>query len=85
LRFCGVLCHGKGAQLSIMGELRGGRSGAIGGRVKGPAPTTIVERPPPGPARGSFPAPLWLVVALGAVLLALATYSLVRAWKRSAR
>ena len=79
------MSHGKGAQLSIMSELRGARSGAIGGRVKGPAPTTIVERPPPGPARGSFPAPLWLVVALGAALLLLAGYSLMRAWKRRQR
>ncbi|HKY40398.1 MAG TPA: hypothetical protein VJN18_30905 [Polyangiaceae bacterium] len=68
-----------------MSELRGGRSRAIGGRVKGPVPTTIVERPPPGPARGNFPAPLWLVVALGAMLLALSAYSLTRAWKRRAR
>jgi|RhiMethySRZTD1v2_1073278.scaffolds.fasta_scaffold1550561_1 hypothetical protein len=57
----------------------------MGGRVKGPAPTTIVERPPPGPARGSFPAPLWLVLALGTALLVLTGYSLLRAWKRRQR
>jgi hypothetical protein len=50
--------------------------------VKGPATTTIVERPPPGPARGRFPAPAWLVVALSAALLALAVVSLYRAYKR---
>lgn len=46
------------------------------------APTTVVERPPPGPARGQFPAPLWLVVLLSAALLCLAAYGLLRAWKR---
>ncbi len=68
-----------------MRELRGARSRAIGGRVKGPATTTIVERPPPGPARGRFPAPLWLVLALSFALLLLAGYGLLRAWKRRQR
>jgi hypothetical protein len=54
----------------------------MGGRVIKATPTTVVERPPPGPARGQFPAPLWLVVLLSAALLCLAAYGLLRAWKR---
>ena len=57
----------------------------MGGRVKGPATTTTLERPPPGPARGRFPAPLWLVVLLSVALLGLAAYSLARAWRRRQR
>ncbi|HEX3594150.1 MAG TPA: hypothetical protein VHU80_03585 [Polyangiaceae bacterium] len=30
---------------------------------------TVIERPPPGPARGRYPAPAWAVLALGAVLV----------------
>jgi hypothetical protein len=65
-----------------MGELRGGRSKAIGGRVKGPPPTTTLERPPPGPARGAFAAPPWLVALLSVALVALAGFALVRAYRR---
>jgi hypothetical protein len=57
----------------------------MGGRVTGPAPTTVVERPPPGLARGSLPAPLWLVVLLSATLVCFAIYVLVRAWRRRQR
>ena len=53
--------------------------------MKGPATTTLVERPPPGPARGPVPAPVWLVVLLSAGLLLFAGFSLVRAWKRRTR
>jgi hypothetical protein len=31
---------------------------------------TVIERPPPGLARGRYPAPAWAVLALGATLLA---------------
>jgi len=64
-----------------MGELRGGRSKAIGGRVKGPSTTTL-ERPPPGPARGAFAAPSWLVVLLSVALVALSALALVRSYRR---
>jgi hypothetical protein len=75
------LVHGKSAQLSIMGELRGARSGVMGGRVYGPA-TTIITRPPPGPARGSLAAPSWLVVALTLALIVLSSYALWRVYRR---
>ena len=29
----------------------------------------VVERPPPGPARGKYPASPWAIVALGATLV----------------
>jgi len=29
---------------------------------------TVIERPPPGLARGRYPAPAWAVLALGAAL-----------------
>lgn len=31
---------------------------------------TVIERPPPGLARGRYPAPAWVVLACGAALLA---------------
>ena len=53
----------------------------MGSRVKGP-PTTTLERPPPGPARGAFAAPTWLVAVLSVALVALAGFALVRAYRR---
>lgn len=53
----------------------------MGGRVKGP-PATTLERPPPGPARGAFAAPVWLVAVLSVALVALAGFALVRAYRR---
>ena len=53
----------------------------MGGRVKGP-PTTTLERPPPGPARGVFVAPSWLVALLSVALVALAGFALVRSYRR---
>jgi hypothetical protein len=52
--------------------------------VNAPA-TTLVERPPPGPARGLFPAPVWLVLALALGLAIGAGLSLGRAWRRRAK
>jgi hypothetical protein len=30
---------------------------------------TVIERPPPGLARGRYPAPAWVVLGLGAALV----------------
>jgi uncharacterized membrane protein len=30
---------------------------------------TVIERPPPGLARGRYPVPAWMVLTLGAVLV----------------
>jgi hypothetical protein len=57
----------------------------MGGRVKGPATTSIATRPPPGPARGSVPAPVWLVVALSVALVLLAGWALWRGLRRRQR
>ncbi|HLV64978.1 MAG TPA: hypothetical protein VKY73_04170 [Polyangiaceae bacterium] len=38
-----------------------------------PAPTVIVERPPPGLARGKYPGESWLVVVLAAVAVLIAS------------
>lgn len=38
--------------------------------VAAPTGTTVVERPPPGIARGRFPAPPWAVAVLAVVLVA---------------
>ena len=54
----------------------------MGARVKGPATTSIATRPPPGPARGSLPAPVWVVVALSVSLVLLAAYALWRGFRR---
>jgi hypothetical protein len=57
----------------------------MGGRVKGPATTSIATRPPPGPARGKVPAPVWLVVALSVALVLLAAFALWRSLRRRQR
>ncbi|HVY27653.1 MAG TPA: hypothetical protein VHB79_13960 [Polyangiaceae bacterium] len=46
------------------------------------APTTLLERPPPGPARGPVGAPVWVVVLVTLALVLLAALSLRRAWRR---
>ena len=51
----------------------------MGGRVKGPASTSIATRPPPGPARGGVAAPAWLVATLTVALLLVAAVALLRA------
>lgn len=53
--------------------------------MKGPATTTLVERPPAGPARGAVAAPAWVVALLSLGLLVLAAYGLVRAFRRRAK
>jgi len=68
-----------------MARLRGGSRKAIGGRVKGAPTTTIWDRPPPGPARGAFAAPTWLVALLSMGLVALAAFGLLRAYRRRAK
>ena len=40
----------------------GGDGGALAER-------TVIERPPPGPARGKVPVPAWAAAAIGAVLV----------------
>lgn len=57
----------------------------MGGSVKGPATTSIATRPPPGPARGSVPAPVWLVVTLSVALVLLAGFALWRGFRRRQR
>jgi hypothetical protein len=58
----------------------------MGGRVKGsaqaPETTSMTTRPPPGPARGSVPAPVWLVVALSGALLLVSVLLLWRNLRR---
>jgi hypothetical protein len=47
---------------------------------------TVVERPPPGLARGHFPAPAGVVAALGViVVIASASYMTARLRRRSKR
>jgi hypothetical protein len=59
----------------------GERSGA-----EGVGQQTVVERPPPGLARGHFVAPAGLVVALGVVVVVVATSVMaVRLLRRSKR
>jgi len=53
--------------------------------VKGPATTTLVERPPEGPARGIVPAPAWLVSLVSVALVCVAGLALTRAWRRRAK
>jgi hypothetical protein len=52
--------------------------------VKGPA-TTVVERPPPGPAQGSLPAPAWLVAALSLALALLAIFGVLKSFRKPRR
>ena len=48
-----------------------------------PAERTVVERPPPGLARGKYPVPAAVVVALGAAIVALGVGFLwLRIWRR---
>ena len=54
----------------------------MGPRVTGPSTTTLMDRPPPGPARGAFAAPAWLVAALSLALVLLAGLALLRAYRR---
>jgi len=71
----------EGAELSIRAPVAGRLEQGYGGPVKEPpaGTTTLVERPPPGPARGVIAAPVWLV-ALSTFALALAAaLMLVRA------
>lgn len=42
-----------------------------------PVASTLVTRPPPGPARGLVPLPAWAVVALAAGLIACVLVRLV--------
>ncbi len=56
----------------------------MAGLVKGP-PQTVVERPPPGPAQGFFPAPAWLVVVVAVLLALLAGFGLRSAWRKRRR
>ncbi|HOU92091.1 MAG TPA: hypothetical protein PLU22_13660 [Polyangiaceae bacterium] len=44
---------------------------------------TVVERPPPGLARGAVPAPAWVVIALGVALVTVGATALV--WRATAR
>ena len=54
----------------------------MGQRVTGPSATTLMDRPPPGPARGAFAAPAWLVAVLSLALIVLAGWGLFRAYGR---
>ena len=50
-----------------------------------PSTTTLVDRPPPGPARGPIAAPNWLVALLSVALVLLAGFGLLRAYRRRAK
>jgi hypothetical protein len=53
-----------------------------------PAPSTsapVYERPPPGLARGRYPAPAWLVAALGGALFVAVVAFLVLRGRRARR
>ena len=57
--------------LTLAGTLASlGPSGQVFGSLAAlePETTSITTRPPPGPARGSVPAPVWLVVTLSGAL-----------------
>lgn len=41
-------------------------------------PRTVIERPPPGPARGKLPVPAWAVLLLGGVVALAAVFHVVR-------
>jgi hypothetical protein len=57
----------------------------MGARVPSPSTTTLMDRPPPGPARGPFAAPSWLVALLSVALVLLAGFGLLRAYRRRAK
>jgi hypothetical protein len=44
--------------------------------------TTVIERPPEGPAQGKLAAPAWLVWGLSAALAVGALAALLRSWRR---
>lgn len=63
--------------------MRGQQREAMGQRVNvAPAPVTLVERPPAGPARGTLASPVWLVVLLTCTLVFGSGLLLWRAWRR---
>lgn len=39
---------------------------------------TVLQRPPPGPARGRYPVPAWAVIVIGAVIVLFGALYLVR-------
>ena len=57
----------------------------MGARVPSPSTTTLMDRPPPGPARGPVVAPGWLVALLSVALVLLAGFGLLRAYQRRAK
>lgn len=48
-----------------------------------PAPTVIVERPPPGLARGQYAWPAWGIALLGTFAVVAASLYLITRWRRS--
>lgn len=44
-------------------------------------PRTVIERPPPGLARGKYPVPAWVVSALGAAVVLIGIVYLARRWR----
>ncbi|HEX7668112.1 MAG TPA: hypothetical protein VF395_00945 [Polyangiaceae bacterium] len=50
--------------------------------AEGPAgPRTVIERPPPGLARGRYPVPAWEVSTLGAAVVLGGVLYLGRRWR----
>ena len=47
-----------------------------------PSARVIVERPPPGPARGNYAAPSWLIVLIGCALALFGAAYVVSRWRR---
>ncbi len=48
------------------------------GAAEAKAEQTVLERPSPGPSRGAFPVPAWVVVALGAAVVSFFVLVIVR-------
>jgi hypothetical protein len=44
-------------------------------------PRTVIERPPPGLARGRYPVPAWAVSTLGAAIVLSGALYLGRRWR----
>lgn len=58
---------------------------ADGGADAAPGPRTVIERPPPGLARGKYAWPAWGIATAGAVAVALVLAYFGWRWARSRR
>jgi hypothetical protein len=60
-------------------------AGADAGAEVAPGPRTVIERPPPGLARGKYAWPAWGIGAAGATVIALAIAYFVWRYLRTRR